>query len=201
MIRHAMTDSVANRTLSGRAKGVFLNEQGKAEARDLAERLKNFPIRAVYSSPLERAVETAEAIAQKLNLKIEKSEAFEELEFGDWTGRNFDELENEPKWRRFNLYRSSTRIPNGELMLEAQVRFVSELEKLRENHSGEIAAVVSHSDLIKAAIAHYAGIHLDLFGRIEISPASVSIVKISDAAARIIAVNYRSGFVDYQNLM
>lgn len=195
-----MTDSVVNRMLAGRTKGVFLNEQGKREARELAERLEKMTIRGVYSSPLERAVETAKVIAGKFDLKIEKREAFGELEFGDWTGKTFDELEAEEEWRRFNFFRSSTRIPNGELMLEAQARFVAGLENLREKHRGEIAAVVSHADLIKATIAHYAGIHLDLFGRIEISPASVSIIKLGSETARIIAVNHAGDLTNYQDL-
>lgn len=189
MIRHAMTDAAANRTLSGWTKGVLLNEQGRVEARDLAERLARLPVRAVYSSPLERAVETAEFIGSRLSLKVKKFEALGELNFGDWTGKNFDELENEPKWRNFNTLRSRTRIPNGEMMFDAQARIISELENLRERHRGEIVAVVSHADLIKAAVAYYAGIHLDLFHRLEINTASVSVVNIGEDFVRIVSVN------------
>ena len=194
LIRHATTDSVGKR-LSGRKPGVHLNEQGQEEAKNLAERLIHVPIAAIYSSPLERALETAEPVATSHHLQTIICEDFLEINFGEWTDLSFEELQNEPQFQRFNNFRSTTRIPGGELMPEAQTRFIAGLQKLCLQHPGETVAVVSHSDLIKAAIAYYAGIHLDLFQRLEISPASVSIIELYDETARILLMNDVGGII------
>ncbi len=144
---------------------------------------------AVYSSPLERAIETAEPIALNAGVAVQTSEAFGEIHFGEWTGRTFEELAPLPEWQRFNTQRSTARIPGGELMLEVQTRVLSELEKLQQQHPEQTVAVVSHGDVIRAAIAHYAGIHLDLLSRFEISPASVSVVEAGEYAPRIVLLN------------
>ncbi len=188
LVRHALTDSVGKR-LSGRLPGVPLNEIGREQARKLALRLADLPLSAVYSSPLERAVETAGPVAQAHNLQTIISDDFLEINFGDWTNATFDELQVQPKFQHFNAFRSQTRIPGGEMMLEAQTRVIAGLERLCQKHSQQTIAVVSHSDLIKAALAYYAGIHLDLFQRIEISPASVSVIQIYEETARILVIN------------
>jgi probable phosphomutase (TIGR03848 family) len=188
LIRHATTDAVGKK-LSGRIAGVHLNEQGIKQAQQLAERLANIPIAAIYSSPLERAIETAEPVAKRHQLGTIICEDFLEIDFGKWTNCSFEELQIEKQFHLFNSFRSATRIPGGELMLEAQARIVAGLQKLCIQHPNETVAVVSHSDLIKAAITYYAGIPLDLFQRIEISPASVNIVEVYEETARIILVN------------
>ncbi|MBF9252994.1 histidine phosphatase family protein [Pontibacter sp. 172403-2] len=192
LIRHATNDTVGKR-LTGRTPGVSLNEEGQAQAQKLAERLASLPVTAVYSSPLERAVETAEPIARLLHLENTVREDFMEINFGEWTNSAFQDLEKQPQFQRFNSFRSGTRIPGGELMLEAQARIITGLEKLCVQHPQETVAVVSHADLIKAAVAYYAGIHLDMFQRLEISPASVSVIEIYDETARILLVNDTGG--------
>lgn len=189
LIRHATTDAVG-KSLSGRMPGVHLNEGGKVQAQQLAEYLKYTNINAVYSSPLERAMETALPIASTHNLSCMMEESFLELDFGNWTDKKFDELAHDPAFRKFNTFRSGTRIPGGEMMQEAQTRMVRGLEELAFKHPGETVAVVSHSDMIKSIIAFYAGIHLDMFQRIEISPASVSILELYDDFARVLLLNY-----------
>jgi probable phosphoglycerate mutase len=188
LIRHATTDTVGKR-LSGRTAGVHLNEEGKRQAQNLAKRLTNISITAIYSSPLERAVETAEVIAKSHQLQTIICNNFLEIDFGEWTNGSFEELQSQQQFNLFNTFRSCTRIPGGELMLEAQARMVAGLQQLCVQHPNETVAVVSHSDLIKAAITYYAGIHLDLFQRIEVSPASVSIVEVYAETARITLVN------------
>jgi probable phosphoglycerate mutase len=176
--------------LSGRTPGVHLNALGHQQAATLARRLAGLSLSAVYSSPLTRAVETADPLAVRFKLDKALADDFQEIDFGQWTDLAFSELDNDPQFKLFNSYRSSTRIPGGELMLEAQARIVNGLNKLRIQHPGETVAVVSHSDLIKSAIAYYAGIPLELFHRIEISPASVSIIELFDETARIILINH-----------
>ena len=191
-MRHATTDAVGKK-LSGRTVGVHLNEQGREQAQQLAGRLHHLPIVAIYSSPMERAVETADPVAKLLNLQTIICEDFVEMDFGEWTNLGFEEVRQQHQFQHFNSFRSSTRIPGGEGMLEAQARMVAGLQKLGVRHPGETVAVVSHADLIKAAVTYFAGIHLDLFQRIEISPASVSIIELYDETARIMLVNDTGG--------
>jgi probable phosphoglycerate mutase len=189
LIRHATNDAVGKR-LVGRMEGVQLNEEGKQQAQLLAERLSASRIAAIYSSPLERAVDTATPIAASLQLEIMIEEDLTDLEFGDWTNRTIEDLKDNLQFQRFNSFRSSTRIPGGESMLEAQTRMITTLEKLRTQHRNTTVAVISHADIIKSAIAYYAGIHLDMLLRIEVDPVSVSIIEVTDDTASILLVNH-----------
>jgi probable phosphoglycerate mutase len=108
---------------------------------------------------------------------------------GDWEGMTIQELHQREDWRRFNAFRSGVRAPGGELMLETQTRMVRQLDALREQHPGECIAVVSHADPLRASLAHFLGLPLDLILRFEISPASVSVVELSDWAPRILCIN------------
>jgi probable phosphomutase (TIGR03848 family) len=188
LIRHATTDAVGKR-LSGRLPGVSLNDAGRQQAQHLAGRLADVHISAVYSSPLERAVETAQPFAATHQLSCTTTDDFLEIDFGKWTNSTFQEIENDPQFKLFNTFRSGTRIRGGETMLEAQTRIINGLEKLCAKHHNQTVAVVSHADLIKSAIMYYTGIHLDMFQRIEISPASVSILEIYDETARVTLIN------------
>ncbi len=188
LIRHATTDMVG-KALAGRWEGVSLNQAGYEQAEELANRLTGLVIHAIYSSPLQRTMETAEPLSKRYGLATIMDGHFLEVDFGEWTGRSIEELRNDPTFKHFNSFRSCTRIPGGELMAEAQARMIAGLEILRAKHTGETVAIVGHSDLIKATLAYYAGIHLDMFQRLEISPASVSIVEVYADSVRILVVN------------
>jgi probable phosphoglycerate mutase len=189
LIRHALTDSVG-KYLSGRTPGVYLNETGRKQAYELAECLTSYPISAVYSSPLERAIETAESIAGIHNLNVITSDNFTEIDFGNWTNTSIESLSNDSYFHYFNTFRSNTRIPGGETMLEAQLRIVKGLQKLSIQNLNKTVAVVSHADLIKSAIAYYTGIPIDLMQRLEISPASVSILEFFEDTVGLSLLNY-----------
>lgn len=189
LIRHGSTDALGKH-LSGRKPGVHLNERGKKEAQELSQYLRRSSLSYIYSSPLERAMETAQFIADIHQLKIIVSEEFSELNYGAWTNAQFTDLSKEENFQRFNDFRSITRIPSGELMPEAQLRIIKGIEKLCLKHPDDTVAVISHADLIKSAIAYYAGIHLDMFHRLEISPASVSMIEIKERVIRILFINY-----------
>lgn len=193
LIRHALTDAVGKH-LSGRAEGVYLNEAGRRQAEALAKRLAAVKIDAIYTSPLERAFQTAEAVANAHSLQAVVAEDFNEIDFGEWTNCNFDELMRNEAFHRFNKFRSCTRIPGGELMAEAQLRFVKGMERLYAEHANETVAIVSHADIVKACICYYAGIAIDLFARIEIAPASVSIIEMFDDTVRINLLNHTGDF-------
>lgn len=189
MIRHASTNSLGQ-YLSGRQPGISLNERGIIESRQLCENLSGLPIKAVYSSPLERALETAVPLTKLFNLSTIVCEGLDEIDFGSWTNRAFKDLESEPKFRFFNSFRSFTRIPDGETMSEAQLRIVLVLQDLTLLHPEQTIALITHSDLIKSAIAYFSGMPLDMMQRLEISPASVSIIELYQDTAKICLVNH-----------
>lgn len=189
LIRHGMTDAVGKAIVSW-MPGVHLSETGRAQAQRLSELLSGVEIHALYSSPLERATETAQVLGRKLGLEVQLRDAFGEVRFGDFSGHTLEELEAMRAWKTYNSFRSGIRAPGGELVLEVQARFVSELEALRARHPGQTVAIVSHADSIKAALAHYMGVPLDLFDRIAVYPASVSMVDIDDAGALIHRINW-----------
>jgi probable phosphomutase (TIGR03848 family) len=188
LIRHAMTD-VAGKRLVGRMPDVSLNEEGFSQAENLSRHLTGSPVTAIYSSPLQRAIETAAPVAKALKLDPVISEDFNEIEFGEWTNCDIKSLENDEQFQRFNLFRSSQRIPGGESMQEAQLRIINGVRKLQIKYPGKMIVVVTHSDMIKAAIAYYAGIPLDMMQRIEISPASVSVIELYPDTAIIKGIN------------
>lgn len=188
LIRHATCDPVGH-SLAGRAPGVPLNAAGAAEASDLARRLQSVTLDAIYSSPIQRAEETARAIAAGRDIPIQRDDALTELDFAQWTGRTFSDLDGDPQWRRFNGLRSMTRASSGELMLEVQSRAIAFVERIRRERPDDRVALVSHGDLIRGLVAHLAGIPLDLFQRIEIDPASVSVVEIGEQHVRVRCVN------------
>ncbi len=187
-IRHGNTDYAGNR-LVGWMPGIFLNESGQAQAQRLAERLANAGINAVYSSPLERTIETAEPLARRLGLEIQTSPDLGEIRFGDWTGRPVTELVADPHWKRYNSHRSITRIPGGESMLEVQARMLTAANAISTEHRDQVTAVFSHGDPIRSILMHYLGMPLDFIHRLEVRTASVSVVHLRDAGAQVFRIN------------
>jgi probable phosphoglycerate mutase len=173
--------------------GWHLNENGKRQVERLARRLERPAIQAIYSSPLERAVETATAIGKPHHLDPRLDEELGEFHAGEWEGLAIDDLDRREEWRRFNHFRGGTRAPGGELMIETQARMIRRVQALTERHPGETVAIVSHGDPLRAVVAHYLGIPLDLMLRFEISPASVSIVEVGEWGPRVLSVNERTG--------
>lgn len=196
LIRHAQNDWVQTGRLAGWTPGVHLNEEGQRQAEALGERLASAKLQAVYSSPLERAVETAEAVVKHYpEMQVQIDEGVGEVRFGEWTGDRLRKLRRKRLWEVVQNYPSGARFPNGESFRETQYRVVGALEALAQRHPGGRIAVVSHSDVIKLVVAHYAGIHLDLFQRLIISPASISIIALSRMGPRIIRLN-DTGHID-----
>ncbi len=189
LIRHALNDWVGER-LAGWTPGVHLNEEGLAQASDLARRLAEAPLAAVYCSPLERALETAEPLAESHGLAVQVREGLGEVHYGDWMGRALKELKEEELWPVVQVYPGGVRFPGGESLREVQARMVAALDAIRDTHPGQTVAVISHSDPIKLAVAHYVGLPLDLFQRLTISPASVTAFAFSRFGPRLICLNH-----------
>ncbi len=188
LIRHGDTDAIG-RTLVSWMPGVPINESGRAQAERLAVRLAGIPFAAIYSSPLERARMTAGPLARAKGLEIIDCPDIGEFRFGDWTGASIPGLASDPLWQRFNRFRSRTRAPNGELMLEVQARMVTALEGMRERHPEACVAAFSHADAIRGAVVHYLGMPVDLIDRIEIEPASVTILRLEESFVQVLRLN------------
>jgi broad specificity phosphatase PhoE len=188
LIRHASHDLLGN-TLAGRMPGVTLNRKGRAEAERLAERLAHARIGSIHVSPRERARETAAPIAARLNLEPLVCGDLDEIEFGSWTGRAYPALAGDPAWALWVERRSAACPPAGESILAAQRRIVQCIARLCEECSDGTLALVSHGDLIKAALAHFLASSLDQLERFDIAPASVSVVAAGKGWAQVRLVN------------
>jgi probable phosphoglycerate mutase len=181
LIRHG-EHTLPPGTLAGRLPGVYLSERGKAQARALARRLERVKLAVVYASPIDRTRQTAEFIAAPHGLPVSVLEAAIEIDFGGWEGKTFDELEGDPHWRWWNERRSLARCPGGESMMEAQARIVDELGAVARRCDGLDVAVVSHGDIIKAAVTWWLGMPLDLLLRFDIAVGSLTVVEFEAGA-------------------
>lgn len=188
LVRHAVTAQTGP-LLSGRLPGIDLSETGIEQARAVGERLAVLPVRAVYSSPIERTRQTAEHIAGHHGLAVQDLPGVMEADYGEWTGGEIKALATTELWKTVQLAPSRARFPGGESIAEMQSRMVIALEQVVARHPGDLVVVVSHADPIKAAIAHFAGVHLDLFQRFVVSPASVSAVQLGPHGSMLLTCN------------
>jgi probable phosphoglycerate mutase len=190
LIRHGENQYVAKGRLAGRLPGVTLNQNGKKQADDLAKAFEKAPIKAVYSSPMERCMETAQPLAGSLGLEVRPRQGLIEVDFGKWQDRTLKELRRRKLWKVVQANPSRMQFPEGETFSNAQQRIVQELETLVNEHAPkDLIACFSHSDLIKLALSYYLGQPLDLFQRIMIAPASISTLHLGSMGAQIININ------------
>ncbi len=195
LIRHALTD-VTGKRLSGSLPGFHLSAEGRDQAERLAERLAPIRLTAIYSSPLERCVETAEAVAGERGLEIQRLPDLDEVGYGQWSGRSLAQLARTSLWKRLQQAPSSVRFPGGETLADVQRRTAAALETIASRSPRGVVAVVTHADVIRLLLAHYAGIHIDLFQRLTVSPASVSALVLGDRVPRILRVNDTGSIAD-----
>jgi probable phosphoglycerate mutase len=170
---------------------VRLNEKGRKQAQVVAELFNEVKLKAVYASPLERTMETAQPLADAQKLKVTQAPGIGEIQFGTWQGKSLKALRNRKLWPVVQSAPSLARFPEGESFPEAQARAVAEIEKLRSRHRGKKDAIacVSHSDVIKLIVAHYVGLPLDLFQRLHIAPASITALWVDNRVSRLIYLN------------
>lgn len=188
LIRHGNTDT-AGRRLTGWTRGVHLNAEGRRQADALVARLDGVPLAAVYASPLERCRETAAPLAKARDLAIRARRPLLEVDYGDWNGRSIASLRRTKLWRVVQHAPSAVRFPGGETLLEVQERAVDEIDRIATEHPKDAVAVVSHADVIRLALAHYGGMHLDQLQRLVVDPASVSVVVLGARLPRLVKVN------------
>jgi probable phosphoglycerate mutase len=188
LVRHAVTDATGQR-LSGTAPGIHLSSKGRQEAGRVAERLAGVPIAGVYSSPLERCVETAEPIAAARGLAVRPVPGLLEVDYGRWTGRSMPQLARTRMWRQLQEAPGSFTFPDGEALPDVQRRSVRAIEEIASRHPKALVAAVTHADVIRLLLAHFAGVHIDLFQRLIVSPVSISAVLLGDRIPRIVRMN------------
>ena len=187
-VRHAVTSHTGHR-LSGRLPGIHLSREGRSQAEAVAASLEKVRFDAIYSSPIDRTMETAKAIAAVQGARVKARRNLSEVEFGKWTNKTFKVLVKNKLWPIIQRWPSGARFPEGESFLEVQHRAVGEVESLRTKHPKQTVCCVSHADVIKLIVAHYLGMHLDLFQRIDIGPASVTVIAVGSMGPRVVTVN------------
>jgi probable phosphomutase (TIGR03848 family) len=199
LIRHGENDYVKKGRLAGRLPGVHLNEKGRAQAQAVADALcqmmvKN-PLKAVYSSPLERTMETATPIAQAFGLEVQIRDGLIETDFGEWQDKSVKQLSRTKMWKVVQNNPSMFRFPGGESFSESQHRICQEIQTLAKLHEPkEVIACVSHSDPIKLAVAYFLGLPLDMFQRMMISPTSITAINVGETGSFLLTLNYGVSF-------
>lgn len=188
LVRHADYEWMGRR-IAGRTPALSLNESGRRQAVNLVRFLRDHAIDGIYSSPLERAVETALPLAHERRLPIVEWKEFNEIDYGSWTGRFLSELDGDEAWRRFHAFPLAGTIPQGESMRDAQARAIAGMLKIKDENFGKDIVVVSHAEIIRLIIAHWLAIPIEHVLRLEIEPASISVLECGEAHAKILKMN------------
>ena len=188
LIRHAET---ASQGILGQRAEASLNAAGEKQSASLSAHFRNVSLAAVLSSPLRRAMQTAQRIAA-INVPLIPEDALREVNFGDWDNRTFADLEESEHWRTFHRFRSGSRYPGGEMMIEVQARLVALLERSSRHYGDASVAFVSHADVIRCAVCHYLGTPLDLALRIRIDTASSTTLRLDEHGVEVIGVNEKA---------
>jgi broad specificity phosphatase PhoE len=182
LIRHGATAAIGQ-VLSGRTPGVHLTAKGRTQAQVLAKVLKNrYALKGILSSPLERAIETAQPIAEAQGLSISLDDHFIEFDFGEWTGLAFSELDRRPEWREYNRYRSLYSAPRGESLADVQRRAWNGIQAVCPAIGDQTVAIVSHADVIRAVLLLVLGMPLDNVLRLAIPLASITELQVGEGA-------------------
>jgi len=193
LLRHGLTPTTGVK-LPGRARGLHLSAEGQRQAEVIVERLRSVPkLGAIYASPLERARETAAPLARARSLAVRIEPGLMELDIGDWTGMSLKQAGHKPEWEAVQRHPSGFRFPRGESFVEMQARITDAIGRLVTRHRGETVVAVSHGDPIKAVVAHALGTPLDLFQRIVIAPASITVIAYRRGGVSVLTVNSMDG--------
>lgn len=189
LVRHGKTDFLG-KILCGNTPGIYLNEEGRSQAQKAAEYLSGFPIKAIYSSPMERAMETAAPLAKMLNLEVSTQEFLREINFGDFQGKG-EELLSNPIWQKFSKQPGDVRFPNGESVVETHQRVGNGLDNICRKFAPEDQLVfTAHCEVLRLAVAYALNLPLDDFLKLTIDPASISKLEWSDQKKKLLLLNY-----------
>lgn len=195
LVRHGENEFVRQGKLAGRLPGVHLNDRGREQAQAIARLMAGKKIRAIYSSPLERTLETADPLAKAMNIPVIQRNALTEVDFGEWQGQELKTLRRMKLWKVVQGSPSMMRFPGGETFVQAQQRIIRELEELVALHGKkDVFMCFTHADVIRLAAAFYLGLPLDLFQRLHISPASITSLAFGKMGCRLLSLNYEATF-------
>lgn len=189
LIRHGENEYTRTGKLAGWTKGVHLNEAGQKQAQALAERLGKAKLAAIYSSPLERAQETARPLAKAKDLPVQISDGLGEVRYGQWQGKSLKVLARTKLWKVVQHHPATMEFPQGETLRAVQARAVDAVEQIVRRHPKAMVAAFSHGDVIKLLVAHYLGVPLDLFQRIAINTASVTAFRLGQGHPTLVKLN------------
>jgi len=192
LVRHAPV-ATTGKVLYGREKGHHLTGEAKSATRQLADRLSGTELQAVYCSPMERTVETADLLAAPHGLPLFVEESLIEVDYGEWTGQKLAKLYKLPEWKTVVAQPSRMRFPGGESLAEAQLRAVASCERLAGRHPDGTIALITHADIIRLVLSFYLGQPLDLLARVNVAPTSVSVLDISKKGAVMVAAINTTG--------
>ncbi|MFN2299293.1 MAG: histidine phosphatase family protein [Anaerolineales bacterium] len=193
LIRHAQTDWLGER-LAGRTPDVHLNAAGRKRAEEVAAMLRPIALEAVYSSPLERALETAEPTARAAGKRIRIDERLQEVDFGELSGKPYAEFKKQPIWDDIHIRPAEIRFPGGESLQEVQDRSAGILREIGGGRISGAAAIFTHADTIRLALAYFLRIPLAAYHALVVAPASVSVLSFNrKGAVRLIGVNLPPG--------
>lgn len=197
LVRHAENDYTRRGHLAGRIEGVHLNERGKEQAKAVAAALAKLPIKGIFSSPLERALETAEALAQLTNLEVHPHDGLLEMDYGEWQGQSLKKLRRSRLWQVLQHSPAMMSFPGGESIIDAQFRVSKAIHEIANRFEKKDWVVCfSHADLIKLAVAHFLGMPLETYQRLTIGLASITLLYADEQASRVITVNFDLSLIE-----
>ena len=193
LVRHGLT-AMTGPVLAGWTPGLHLDERGEKQAAAVAERLRDVPFAALVSSPLDRCLDTAGAIAAGREVLVD--DRLGECRYGDWTGRPLRELAKDPLWKVVQNHPSAVTFPGGEPLRETQNRAVAAIRDWNARLGPDATWLAcSHGDVIKAIVADALGLHLDQFQRISVDPCSVTVIRYTELRPFVVRVNDTGGGV------
>lgn len=193
-VRHGAT-AHTNHKLSGWMPDLHLTDAGFEQAEAAARSLAEVPLKAVYSSPIIRCLETARPVAAPHALRVRTRRDIGEVDYGKWTNRSLRVLARTKLWSKVQSWPAGARFPDGEALREVQVRAVRATEELRATHPRGPVCIVSHGDVIRLVAAHYMGVHIDLFQRLAVGPGSITVIAIGDSGPHLVTLNSPPGVV------
>jgi len=191
LLRHG-EHTLQGKIVAGRTPGIGLSDRGRAEAEAAAARLADANITAIYASPLQRAQETAQIVAERLGLAVATVDDLNEVDFGDWTGSTFAAIRETAHFPAWANRRSLAFIPGGESMRNVQRRIVETMMDLHTLHPDAALVLVSHGDTIRSGLAFALGMPLDYLTRLEIATGSISTIRIDTTGIRVTSLNDRT---------
>lgn len=188
LIRHATHADLGSR-LSGRSRGGSLSAAGYTQAHGMARYLGEGRLDRIETSPVQRARETAAILSSRTSAPVFVAPALDEVDFGEWEGRAYAELEDDPRWRDWNAARSVATAPDGESMAAVQDRALAHVRQSARSAPGEVIAMITHCDVIRSVVAGILGLSLDNLLRFSVDPASVTRLEVGSWGAKVCSIN------------